>query len=55
MKRCIKGDEDDEDEERVERKVEEKITPNYLKMPKVPGVSDRDTIGSKIEALRDYL
>lgn len=57
MKRCIKGQSSYEEEEKVEekKKVQEKITPTYLKLHKVPGVSERDTVGSKIEALRDYL
>ncbi len=35
--------------------MEDKISPNYLKLNRIPGVSERDSVGSKIEALRDYL
>lgn len=50
MKRCLKGD-----NEEVNWKVEDKIKPKYLQMNMIPGVSDKDTLGSKIEALRAYL
>lgn len=53
MKRCIKGGQAEEDSSW--KLVEEKVAPKYLKMEKVPGVGDRDTVGSKIEALRAYL
>lgn len=32
-----------------------KITPKYLEMETIPGVTKKDTLGSKIEALRMYL
>lgn len=35
--------------------MEDKITPKYLEMNKIPGINDKDSLGSKIEALRAYL
>lgn len=52
MKRCIKGESSTEEQN---WKIEEKIIPKYLEMNKIPGVSEHDTVGSKIEALRAYL
>ncbi len=52
MKRCIKGEHGEE--EGVWRD-EERVTPKYLNMERVPGIGDKDTVGSKIEALRAYL
>ena len=51
MKRCIKG----EAAQEQNWKVEDKITPKYLQISKIPGINDKDTLGSKIEALRAYL
>lgn len=54
MKRCMKGEQVEEDNSWKEKK-EEKVVPKYLNMEKVPGVATQDTVGSKIEALRVYL
>lgn len=51
MKRCLKG----ENNEEISWKVDDKIRPKYLQMNMIPGVNDKDTLGSKIEALRAYL
>ena len=44
MKRCLKGD----SREEINWSVDEKIAPKYLEMNKIPGISDKDTLGSKI-------
>ena len=31
------------------------LTPNYLNIPRVPGICEKDTVGNKIEAIRAYL
>lgn len=51
MKRCIKGD----STEQASWKIQDKIAPRYLQINKIPGINDKDTLGSKIEALRAYL
>ena len=56
MKRCIKGESEEESKESSwKEREEEKVVPKYLNMEKVPGVRQQDTVGSKIEALRMYL
>lgn len=52
MKRCIKGE---QVEDEGGWREEDKITPKFLNLQKVPGVGDKDSVGSKIEALRAYL
>jgi len=51
MKRCIKGDHPEE----VNIREEEKLTPKYLNISRVPGLCEKDTVGNKIEAIRVYL
>jgi hypothetical protein len=51
MKRCIKGDPGED----ANWKIEDRIAPRYLEINKIPGINDKDTLGSKIEALRAYL
>ena len=51
MKRCIKG----EHAEEVVLREEERLTPKYLNISKVPGICEKDTVGNKIEAIRVYL
>ena len=56
MKRCMKGDYEEESREPAPKeREEEQVRPKYLNMEKVPGVEQHDTVGSKIEALRMYL
>jgi NIMA (never in mitosis gene a)-related kinase len=55
MKRCIKGDKQQEVDEESGWKEEERVVPKYLNLERVPGVGDKDSVGSKIEALRAYL
>lgn len=52
MKRCIKGEHASEDQS-VWR--DDRVVPKYLNLERVPGMDDRDSVGSKIEALRVYL
>ena len=51
MKSCIKGDPGED----ANWKIEDRIAPRYLEINKIPGINDKDTLGSKIEALRAYL
>lgn len=51
MKRCIKG----EHSEEIVLKQQERVTPKYLNISKVPGICEKDTVGNKIEATRAYL
>jgi hypothetical protein len=34
---------------------DDRVTPKYLNISRVPGVCDKDTVGNKIEAIRMYL
>jgi NIMA (never in mitosis gene a)-related kinase len=52
MKRCIKGESTSDESS---WRVEDRIAPKYLEINKIPGVTEKDTLGSKIEALRAYL
>lgn len=36
-------------------KEEDKVTPKYLNISRVPGICEKDTVGNKIEAIRAYL
>jgi hypothetical protein len=53
MKRCIKGEQHVSEEQSVWK--EDRVVPKYLNLERVPGVGDKDSVGSKIEALRAYL
>jgi hypothetical protein len=53
MKRCIKGEQHVSEDQSVWR--EDRVVPKYLNLERVPGVGDKDSVGSKIEALRMYL
>jgi hypothetical protein len=45
MKRCIKGEGSHEDNN---WKIEDKISPKYLEINRIPGINDKDSLGSKI-------
>ena len=51
MKKCLKG----EHSEEVSLKEDDKVTPKYLNLSRVPGVCEKDSLANKIEALRAYL
>lgn len=58
MKKYIKGGSmhgEEEAEESQHHGYLSSITPKFLQMEKIPGVSVKDSLGSKIEALRVYL